>query len=272
MKKIYTLLSVLALTATVSAQTNLVQNGDLEVWTNPTTPEGYVPVTSPSINNFLTQESGTIHGGSFSARHTSQTGTQSIEAPLVTVTPGQTYTISYWFLDNSPSARTRIWSSWLTQSGNTFTVLEANKDVLRNETPESYSTDNASWIKKEFTLVAPAGATHFRMQARTYQQDDTNGGFIYYDDFNMNTGTASVKDNNIAGLRIFPNPLSGSVLNVASANNDVMAVAIFDVLGKQVVNTKTSNGTVNVAGLNAGVYIVKITEAGKTATRKLVIK
>src|SRR5690606_38940383 len=83
---------------------------------------------------------------------------------------------------------------------------------------------------------------------------------------------ASIKDNNIAGLSIYPNPATGSVLNVTSHNNIEKSVAIFDVLGKQVINTKTVNGSVNIADLNAGVYIVKVTEEGKTATRKLVVK
>jgi hypothetical protein len=84
-------------------------------------------------------------------------------------------------------------------------------------------------------------------------------------------GTSSVKDNNIAGLSVYPNPLSGNTLYVTSNNSIEKSVAIFDVLGKQVVNTTTSNGAVNV-NLNAGVYIVKVTEEGKTATRKLVVR
>lgn len=76
----------------------------------------------------------------------------------------------------------------------------------------------------------------------------------------------------IAGLSLYPNPVSGNVLNITSAANSAMNVAIFDVLGKQVINTKVTNNTVNVSNLNAGVYIVKVTEDGKTATRKLVVK
>lgn len=89
--------------------------------------------------------------------------------------------------------------------------------------------------------------------------------------FNIDTAAAS-KFDNIAGLKMFPNPLTGNVLNITSDANGVKTVAIYDVLGKQVVNTVTANGTVNVSGLNAGIYIVKITEEGKTATRKLVVK
>lgn len=76
----------------------------------------------------------------------------------------------------------------------------------------------------------------------------------------------------IAGLSLYPNPVTGNVLNITSAANLDMNVAIFDVLGKQVINTKVTNNTVNVSNLNAGVYIVKVTEDGKTATRKLVVK
>jgi hypothetical protein len=51
-----------------------------------------------------------------------------------------------------------------------------------------------------------------------------------------------------------------------------MSVQIFDIVGKEVVKADVINNAVNVANLEAGVYIVKITEEGKTATRKLIIK
>ena len=59
---------------------------------------------------------------------------------------------------------------------------------------------------------------------------------------------------------------------VTSTANGTKSVQIFDVVGKEVVKTTTANNAINVANLNAGVYIVKVTEEGKTATRKLVIR
>ncbi len=76
----------------------------------------------------------------------------------------------------------------------------------------------------------------------------------------------------VSGLKMFPNPLSGNILNITSDANASKTVAIYDVLGKQVLNTVVTNETVNVSGLTSGVYIVKVTEEGKTATRKLVVK
>jgi len=85
-------------------------------------------------------------------------------------------------------------------------------------------------------------------------------------------GTNSVKQNQIAGLKLTPNPLTGNVLTVSSNNNAAKGVAIFDITGKQVLNTTTANGTVNTGNLTAGIYIVKITEEGKTATKKLIVQ
>jgi len=84
--------------------------------------------------------------------------------------------------------------------------------------------------------------------------------------------TAGVKSNEIAGLKVYPNPLTENVLHVTSNSNAIKSVSVYDVLGKQVINTTTVNGEVNASNLNAGVYIVKITEAGKTATKKLVVR
>lgn len=82
----------------------------------------------------------------------------------------------------------------------------------------------------------------------------------------------SIKQNSISGLSIYPNPVTKGTLYITSNSASVKSVAIFDILGKQVLNAKTSNNAVNVANLKGGAYIVKITEEGKTDTRKLIIE
>jgi hypothetical protein len=71
---------------------------------------------------------------------------------------------------------------------------------------------------------------------------------------------------------MYPNPLSGNVLNIVTDANATKSVTIYNILGKEVLSANTAETAINVAGLTSGVYIVKITEEGKTATRKLVIK
>lgn len=81
-----------------------------------------------------------------------------------------------------------------------------------------------------------------------------------------------VSQNTIAGLNMYPNPVTNGNLYITSNSSQAKSVAIYDVLGKQVVNTKTNNNAVSVANLKRGVYIVKVTEDEKTATRKLIIE
>lgn len=273
MKKIYTFLSVVAATVAVNAQSqNLVVNPGFESWVGEV-PTAYDPYTgpngSPSINNFVAQESNIKHGGEFSLRHTSQSGTQYLEGEEIPVVPGNSYTISYWFLDNDDAAASRMWSAWLNSEYSPLSDA-INAEIRVDE----YSKNNPEWVPQTFTVTAPAGAAFLRFQVRTYKQTNTSfGGFIYYDDFSViDNSVNSVGKNEISDLKMFPNPLNGNVLNITSATGAEKAVAVFDVLGKQVFSGATTNNVVTLNNLTTGIYIVKMTEEGKTATRKLVVK
>lgn len=75
----------------------------------------------------------------------------------------------------------------------------------------------------------------------------------------------------IAGLQVYPNPAK-NLVNITSDSFAAKNVEIFNVVGTKVLATTVNNTPVNVAGLPTGIYMVKITEEGKTATRKLVIE
>jgi hypothetical protein len=76
----------------------------------------------------------------------------------------------------------------------------------------------------------------------------------------------------IAGLSVFPNPVTSGILAIETAANTTKSIAIFDVLGKQVLGIVTNENTIDVSSLQAGVYVIKITEDGKTASQKLVVE
>jgi hypothetical protein len=82
----------------------------------------------------------------------------------------------------------------------------------------------------------------------------------------------AVKQNSISGLKVYPNPVTNGNLFITTDSNTAKQVVVYDILGKQVINATVTNQPLNVSNLNAGVYMVKITESGKTATRKLVIQ
>ena len=75
----------------------------------------------------------------------------------------------------------------------------------------------------------------------------------------------------IDGLKMYPNPAKNNLFIETALNSDIN-VSIINVLGKEVINSKVNNNTVTISGLTPGVYIVKITEEGKTSTKKLIIE
>jgi len=81
---------------------------------------------------------------------------------------------------------------------------------------------------------------------------------------------ASLKKNEIQGLSLFPNPAT-EMLYITSNTDSQKDVQLFDMTGKKVLNVTTTS-QINIAHLRAGIYIAKITENGKTATRKIIIK
>ncbi len=84
--------------------------------------------------------------------------------------------------------------------------------------------------------------------------------------------TLRVDRNSIKGFSIYPNPVTNGILRINTLNNDLKSVEIFDILGKRILSKKMTNTQLNVSKLNSGVYILKVSENGKTATRKLVIR
>lgn len=84
---------------------------------------------------------------------------------------------------------------------------------------------------------------------------------------NLNTA-----ENTIEGLSLYPNPVKNGVFYINTTANAEKSVVVFDVLGKQVLNVTTNDSSVNVSNLRAGIYMVQVTEEGKTATKKLVIE
>lgn len=66
--------------------------------------------------------------------------------------------------------------------------------------------------------------------------------------------------------------VKNKTIYIQSDNNDSKSVVVYNILGKQVINTTTSGNPINVAELASGIYIVKVTENGKTNTMKVVIQ
>ena len=110
------------------------------------------------------------------------------------------------------------------------------------------------------------------------QDSEGETPFIQMDELRIGTTWASVtpadsaglNESNIAGFSMYPNPTHNSI-SIFTTANGTKNVQIFDLVGKQVVNEMVSGNSLNL-NLKSGIYVVKVEEAGKVATQKLVIE
>ena len=76
----------------------------------------------------------------------------------------------------------------------------------------------------------------------------------------------------IEGFNFYPNPVSNGKVYISSKSMQNKEVAIYDVLGKKVLQSTMTSKELNVSDLVPGVYIIKITEGETTTTRKLIVR
>ncbi|WP_417866793.1 T9SS type A sorting domain-containing protein [Xanthomarina gelatinilytica] len=100
-----------------------------------------------------------------------------------------------------------------------------------------------------------------------------------FDELRIGTSWSDVTPNTLSvnqveanTFNVYPNPTSTGYVNITSKTNDVINVAVFDILGKQVINNTVNNNRLDVSTLTTGVYIMKISQNGQTITKKLVVK
>jgi hypothetical protein len=85
-------------------------------------------------------------------------------------------------------------------------------------------------------------------------------------------GSLGIMNFNTSNFTIYPNPVSNGMFYISATSDLEKEVTIFNTLGQQILKAKTNTEAVNVSQLNKGTYFVKITEAGISATKKLVIQ
>ena len=73
-------------------------------------------------------------------------------------------------------------------------------------------------------------------------------------------------------FKVYPNPVSNGTVTITSQFTEDITATVFDILGKEVINERVNNNTLDVSQLNKGIYLMKLTQNGASATQKLVIK
>ena len=85
-------------------------------------------------------------------------------------------------------------------------------------------------------------------------------------------GQSTQNNGDIDGFRMYPNPVTNGKVYIATTKNNPKEILIYDVLGTLVLKTTILGKELSVTDLDAGVYLLRVFEKDKMATRKLIIK
>ncbi len=152
----------------------MLVNGNFESWDNDTTPTGWTKIEN------TTKEATEKHGGSFSAKHVG--GTKDLGQTITGIVAGESYTITIWYkVAAGDPTSARIWSYWKTDANSNIDNNDNDtEDAIRGPNNNYFDNNGGVWTKYETTITAPAGATKFYFELRTY-----SGATVYWDDLSF---------------------------------------------------------------------------------------
>lgn len=167
-----------------------------------------------------------------------------------------------------------VWDTTLYNTGTTqYLVLGydfANNQVFLCVNPTIGGTVSPTALYTPTTAISGIGGFVFRQDSATLTPTALSIDELTIDtSLNFTLGNDSFSQ--IDGLKLYPNPVKGGTLYVETALNNNVQVTIYDIVGKQVLNTTVTNNAINVSELTSGVYVVTVTEEGKTTSKKLMI-
>ena len=171
-KLLFILMAIIALSFGANSQTDILANGDFESWDDANHP------TSWSKAENIDQESGSglVHGGTYSAKHTGA-GTKDLGQYISGIVPGEEYVLTIWYkVVENDGTDARIWSYWRDNDGS----LPDNADELRGPNGGYLDNNGGEWTMYTVAVTAPAAATEFYFEVRTY-----SGAITYWDDFSF---------------------------------------------------------------------------------------
>lgn len=177
------------------------------------------------------------------------------------------------FLNNDPCQET--WTQRRTIRGNTLSPLVSSTQ-WQPSGPEDWTTVHMTNVTSIFWVE------NFRVK---FQFESDGGNNIFLDDINIYQGApsndviANLTNEEWLEMELFPNPAQ-DVLNIqfSSSNSELMNVGVLDASGRVLkefgIHAQSGNNLVmiDVNDFASGVYVVRITQNGKSSLKKLVIQ
>jgi len=137
----------------------------------------------------------------------------------------------------------------------------------------SYTPVLSQWNSYDIPLSAFTGLTNRAHIAQLILSGNPPAaGTVFVDNVYFSSTPLAATSFNMAEVKMYPNPASDIV--TITAVNPIDSVSIYSVLGQEIKQLlfNTNAVSVDIADLQAGMYVVKVTSSGVTATSRLVKK
>ena len=97
-------------------------------------------------------------------------------------------------------------------------------------------------------------------------------GTVYIDNvyFSNSTPTLGLRNIEISGYKVFPNPANDQLTIMADDN--IENIQVYNLLGQQLINKNSvdNRATINISNLNQGIYVVRTTVDGAIGTKRFI--
>jgi hypothetical protein len=101
---------------------------------------------------------------------------------------------------------------------------------------------------------------------------DANASLLFSPGLLIDGNTLSINTFTNDELSISPNPVKNGIINIKSSISRVKKIELYDITGRIVKQQILNSETLYIQTLNSGVYLLKVSIEGKTATTKLLIQ
>lgn len=180
MKKILLSLFAVAFSLGMSAQTNLLENGDFETWVDGA-PTNWGSAASVASNATISQETANVHGGSSAVKLAAATSNKRLAYKPITLKAG-TYTLSYYgYGDKVKQGYAIITDGKVADTQNDYVYSSTENTVL--------DADAWTQVSIDFTLEETKTVSIIIMR----QKKSTDEGLIV-DDVTLTTTDGGIED------------------------------------------------------------------------------
>ena len=150
--------------------------------------------------------------------------------------------------------------------GDGSAVYASNTNYTVSDGTNSVALRTSFWEADYIGEVIPSGVITFNAIVAEF------GGTAQIIPLPNQSQLLSTNEISFNNFSIFPNPTASGFVTIKSNQMGAVQAQVFDLLGKEVINTTVNNERMDVSNLNAGVYVVKLTQNKNTTTKKLIVQ